>query len=92
MFLCLWQDYLPLGVIMMLLLETSTPLPKNAVAAFGATLAVSRLAHAYGISNTYNPKAKAASPARIYGFLTTVGALVSAGVYLTFHAVKAVSN
>ncbi|GLC38984.1 hypothetical protein PLESTB_001781400 [Pleodorina starrii] len=81
------QEYLPLGLVTMLLLETATPLSKKAVAAFGAVFALSRLSAAYAIANTYTPGFNAV-PGRKYGFLGTVAALLAAGAYLSFHAVQ----
>lgn len=45
---------MPIGVLLMLLLEAGTPLPANLVAAYGAVFGVSRLTHAYAIANSNN--------------------------------------
>ncbi|EFJ40075.1 hypothetical protein VOLCADRAFT_108365 [Volvox carteri f. nagariensis] len=81
------QEYVPFGLVLMLLMETATPMPKKAVAAYGAVLALSRLSAAYGLSNTFTPGFNAGPP-RKYGFLGTVGALIAAGAYLSIHALK----
>ncbi|GIL56387.1 hypothetical protein Vafri_11758 [Volvox africanus] len=81
------QEYVPLGLVIMLLLETATPVPQKAVAAYGAALALSRLIAAYGIANNFTPGSNARL-LRKYGFLGTFGTIFAAGAYLTFHAVK----
>ncbi|KAG2488230.1 hypothetical protein HYH03_013226 [Edaphochlamys debaryana] len=81
-------EYTPTGLLLMLLLETNSPLPKKLVAAYGAALAVSRLTHAYALNNAYNPKMNHI-PFRKFGFLSTAGLLVSAGAYLVYSGAKA---
>jgi uncharacterized membrane protein YecN with MAPEG domain len=81
------QEYLPLGLLMMLLLETATPLHRKAVAMYGVTLAVTRLLAVFAISNTYTPGHNEL-PARKYGFLGTIGALLAGGAYLSYYAVQ----
>ncbi|PNH10017.1 hypothetical protein TSOC_003313 [Tetrabaena socialis] len=82
------NEFVPTGLILLLLLETSTQLSPKLVAAFGAVFAVSRLSHAYALASACKPGFNHIPP-RKYGFLTTIGCLVAAGSYLTYAGVQA---
>ncbi len=52
---CHAQEYVPTGMLLLLLLETQTDAPKKLLAAYAAAFAAARLSHAYALSNTYTP-------------------------------------
>ncbi|KXZ40904.1 hypothetical protein GPECTOR_1413g619 [Gonium pectorale] len=81
------QEYVPTGLLLMLLMETASPLPRRLVAAFGGAFALARLSVAYALTNANNPKVDHIPP-RKYGFLATIGLLVAGGAYLAAEAVK----
>eukprot|EP00198_Chlamydomonas_reinhardtii_P011463 XP_001700800.1 predicted protein [Chlamydomonas reinhardtii] len=81
-------EFVPIGVLLMLLLEAGTPLPANLVAAYGAVFGVSRLTHAYAIANSNN-KNWDHGPTRKYSFIATILSLVTAGGYVAFQGAKA---
>lgn len=57
------QEYVPTGMLLLLLLETQTDAPKKLVAAYAAAFAAARLSHAYALSNTYTPNVSGYSSA-----------------------------
>ncbi|KAG2450331.1 hypothetical protein HYH02_004836 [Chlamydomonas schloesseri] len=81
-------EYVPIGMLLMLLMEAGTPLPPNLLAAYGTVFGVSRLTHAYALANAYS-KDWDHGPYRKYSFVSTILSLVAAGGYVAFQGAKA---
>ncbi|KAG2500470.1 hypothetical protein HYH03_002037 [Edaphochlamys debaryana] len=84
-----FQEYVPTALLLMLLMETATPVSSKTLAAYGGALAAARVALAVAHSNTYNRNLPNLLPLRIGGFLTTIGLIAGAGVYVGLKGFKA---
>ncbi|KAG2500467.1 hypothetical protein HYH03_002034 [Edaphochlamys debaryana] len=84
-----FQEYVPTALMLLLLMETATPVSSKTLAAYGGALAAARVALAVAHSNTYNRNLPNLVLLRIGGFWTTIGLIVGAGAYVGFKGFKA---
>jgi uncharacterized protein len=73
-------EYLPLGLILLLLVEWNQTLPML-VHGFGIALIVGRVLHAFGLSKT-----SGASPGRVVGMIVTLTTMLCMAVLLLWQA------
>jgi uncharacterized protein len=78
-------EYLPLGLILLLLIEWNQTLPML-VHVFGIALIVGRVLHAFGLSRTSGP-----SPGRVIGMIVTLSTMLCMAALLLWQAVVQVT-
>jgi uncharacterized protein len=78
-------EYLPLGLVLLLLIEWNQTLPMI-VHGFGIALIVGRLLHAFGLSRTSGP-----SPGRVFGMIITLTAMLGMAAILLWQALLQVT-
>jgi len=76
-------EYLPFGLLLLLVLELNQTLPLL-LHVFGCALLLARFAHAWGVSHH-----SGISPGRMFGVLLTFGVLIAMGVLLLWQFVLA---
>jgi uncharacterized protein len=78
-------EYLPLGLILLLLVEWNQTLPML-VHVFGIALIVGRVLHAFGLSRTSGP-----SPGRVIGMIVTLSTMLCMAALLLWQALLRVT-
>jgi uncharacterized protein len=81
-----FAEYVPLGLILLLLMETGSA-PRWLVHALGACLLVGRVSHAYGVSQVTEDYRF-----RVFGMAMTFVTLISASVFLLLRPLGALGG
>ena len=86
-------EYAPTALILMFLMETQAKLSRDNLIAFGTALVAARILHAIALSTSSLPAWRSAhTPLRALGFLTTIGLIAGAGVFLVRWSMKSMKQ
>lgn len=84
-------EYVPTALFLMFLMESQAKVSRDNLIAFGSALAAARILHATALSTYYLPAWRSAHlPLRALGFLSTIGLITGAGVFLVRWSMKQV--